>query len=238
MRHHRQAQQFVPKLQRRGVRLSLAEGRLVRRLPSLVVKPYLVRSFRPSPPQFKRRVRAVVIKPCRLSCSVAVCALPHLANPPPIDGLLPSYRCRVGQSVRHPCAGLRRVLKHSAKPSHAVQCSGKATAVIPWAVVLAAPSGVIHRRHRAPQLAGRVRYHWQRSGVSPGVPFLRPSINSRQVCIAPVRLHKQGSQAHNISVKRTCRLRRFAPSRHSAYLQRWQAKACRPAPPRRRHLRR
>jgi hypothetical protein len=31
------------------------------------------------------------------------------------------------------------------------------------------------------------------------------------------------AQPHNNSVKRTCRLRRFAPSRHSAYLQRYES---------------
>ena len=45
MRLQCQPQQFVPELKRRGVRLTLPEGRLVRRLASLVVKTNLVRPF-------------------------------------------------------------------------------------------------------------------------------------------------------------------------------------------------
>ena len=220
MRHHRQAQQFVPKFQRRGVRLSLAEGRLVRCLPALVVKTNLVRPGWPVPSQFKRRVRAVVVKPSRFVRPVPVGALPNLAHPTAIDGSLPANPSRLRQSVRCPCLRFRRVFEHPAKAPHAIQRRSKTAAVIARLVVLAAPAGIVHVRHRAPQLAGRVRNNRQRPGVASGVPLLRPSINARQVCIAPARLHKQGSQAHNIAVKRTCRLRRFAPSRHSAYLQR------------------
>ena len=219
MRLHRQAQQFVPKFQRRGVRLSLAEGRLVRCLPALVVKTNLVRPGWPVPSQFKRRVRAVVVKPSRFVRPVPVGALPNLAHPTAIDGSLPANPSRLRQSVRCPCLRFRRVFEHPAKAPHAIQRRSKTAAVIARLVVLAAPAGIVHVRHRAPQLAGRVRNNRQRPGVASGVPLLRPSINARQVCIAPARLHKQGSQAHNIAVKRTCRLRRFAPSRHSAYLQ-------------------
>jgi hypothetical protein len=69
--------------------------------------------------------------------------------------------------------------------------------------VLATPSGVIHRRHRTPQLAWWVRHHRQRPGVAPCIPRLWPSINIRQSNVASVRLHKEGSAAHDKSFHRT-----------------------------------
>ena len=47
----------------------------------------------------------------------------------------------------------------------------------------------IHRRHRSPQLAWRVRHHWQRPLVVSGVPCFMPRINPRPIRVAPVRLH-------------------------------------------------
>lgn len=221
MRHHRQAQQFIPKFQRRGVRLSFAEGRLVRRLPSLVVKPDLMRSFRPLPSQFKRRVCTVIVEPRRFSCAVPVCALPHLANPLMQPCSLPSDTYRLRKPVGGKGTGFCWVLQHTAPLHNGAQRSRETAAVISGPVMVAAPSGVIHVRHRAPQLAWRVRNNRQRPRVAPRVSLFRPGINVRQSRIASIRLHKQCGQAHNISVQRTCHQRRFAPSRHAAELHRY-----------------
>jgi hypothetical protein len=217
MRLHRQAQQFVPKFQRRGVRLFLAEGRLVRRFPSLVVETYLVRTFGPLPPQFKRRVRSVVVKPCCLVRSVPVGALPNLAHPVAIDGHLPASPGGFCQSVRSPCLRFRRVFQHPTKPPHALKRRGKAAAVVPRSVVLSTPSGIVRVRHCAPQLAWRVRHNRQRPRVASRVSMLRPGVHAGQSRVASVRLHKQCGAAHNNAVKPT-----FIPLRfiHSAYLQR------------------
>ena len=190
-RDNRQSHQFVPKFQRRGVRLSLSESRLVRRLTSLVVKPNLVRPFWPCPPKFKRRVRTAVVEPCRLVSAVPVCALPNLAHKTAINGALPANGFRRGQPVRGPCLCLRRVFKYPAKPPHALKRRSKAAAIVAGSVVFSAPPLVIDRRKRAPQLARWVRNDRPRPAVFAGVALFRPSVNFRIVPVSAVHLHKQ-----------------------------------------------
>ena len=91
------------------------------------------------------------------------------------------------------------MLKHPTKPPNAIQRSGKAAPVIPGPVMLATPSGIVHVRHCAPQLARRVRYYRKRAFVQPGVPMLRPRIDVWKVRIASIWLNKQRRYARDFA---------------------------------------
>lgn len=140
------------------------------------------------PSQFMRLRLAFVVEPRRLVRSMPVGALPHLAHPPKA-ATLPTYSGWLIQPVGGPCPRLCRVLKHSAPAVHRRQCSSEASAVVPWPVVFAAPSSVIHRRHRAPQLARRVGNHRQRPLVVAGIPRFVPCVYPRPTRVTPVRLY-------------------------------------------------
>jgi hypothetical protein len=48
------------------------------------------------------------------------------------------------------------MLQHAAAAVHSIKREAEAAAIIPWAVVFATPSSVVHIRHLSPQLAGRM----------------------------------------------------------------------------------
>jgi len=130
--------------------------------------------------------------------------LPHFTNPTAIDAPLPANPGGRGKSMRRPCSGFCRVFQHTAESAHGVKRSGKAAAIISWAVVFSTPPLVIDRRKRAPQLARRVGHNRPRPTVFAGVALFRPSVNFWQSCIASVRLYKNGGNvSHNNSFKPT-----------------------------------
>lgn len=197
-----QSDKRVPELDGRCVGFALAKRRLIRRFTALVVVSNLVRAIRPIPAQLHRRIVAAVVEPCRLRCSMPVGALPHLADPAAIDAPLPADASGCSQPVHRPGAGFCRVFQHAAKSAHRVQRSRKTAAVVTRPVVFTAPSLVVDRRKRTPQLAGRVRHHRPRPTVFAGVSLFRPRINFWQSCIASIRLYKyRGNVSHNYSLK-------------------------------------
>ncbi len=199
-----QSNKRVPKLNWRCVRFASPQRRLVRRFSSLVMESNLVRAFRPSPSQLQRRLGPVVVEPRCFRRTVSVGALPHLTNPSAIDAPLPANACGRCKPVRRPCPSFCRVFQHAAKSAHGFKRVGKASAVVSGSVVFAAPPLVIDRRKRAPQLARRVRNDRPRPTIFAGVSLFRPSVNSRQSCIASIRLYKNcGNVSHNNSFKPT-----------------------------------
>ena len=199
-----QSNKRVPKLNGRCVRFAFSQRGLVSRFAALVVESNLMRACRPFPAQLQRRIVAAVVEPRRFSRSVSIGALPYLTNPSAIDASLPADAGGRGKSMRRPCSGFRRVLEDAAESAHRLKRRSKATAVVSGPVVFAAPSLVIDRRKRAPQLAGRVRNNRPRATVFAGVALFRPCINFWQSCIASIRLYKyRGNVSHNNSFKPT-----------------------------------
>lgn len=187
-----QSNKRVPELDGRCVGFALPQRRLVRRFATLIAESNLMRASRSFPAQLQRRLGAVVVEPCGLGCAVSVGALPYLANPSAIDAALPANAGGRGKSVRRPCSGFCLVFQHAAKSAHGFKRRGKAAAIVAGPVVFAAPSLVVDRRKRAPQLARGVRNNRPRPSVFAGVALFRPSVNIRQVPISPLFLNIQG----------------------------------------------
>ena len=101
-----------PETQQRRAFASLFEGRLGSPPSALVVKSNLVRSFWPRPPQFKRRVRAVVVKPCRLCCSAAYRRSAKPRTPTRHQRCAASQSPPVAPAHGRPCFRFRRCSEH------------------------------------------------------------------------------------------------------------------------------
>ena len=189
-RQTREAQKLFAELERRGVRLTLAEGRLVSSLPALIVKPYLMRANRTRPAEFVRCTCAAIVEPRRLVGAVPVGGLPDLAHPT-FAAALPADSARRCEPVGFPRPRRGRMLEDSTAAIHRRERRREAPPVAARTIMFAAPAGEIHRRHSAPELARRMRDDRERASIAARVARFRPSIDRGITNVAAVRLHEE-----------------------------------------------
>lgn len=180
----------VTERDRGGARRPPTDRRLVTRFPALVMEPNLMTTIGSMPTEWRRFTGAAVEKPCTLPGLVAVGRLPYFANPvaaiePPFAGL------GTRETEFLPSITERRVLENAAPTSDGCQRRGEASAIVPWLIVLAAPTGEIDMREPRPKLAGRMGHHRPRPGIGTSVAGSIPGLDSRHAEVAAIRGNEQ-----------------------------------------------
>ena len=184
-------QKYVAELKRGSVGLSFAESRLVCDLATLVMESYLVRSSRSAPIQFWRVFSPNIIEPRRFVGLMTIRRLPYFAAPS-LFASMPPDALRLFEPIDRPRSGFGRMFQYTAPSADRGQSRSKTPAIISRPVVIASPSSIIHRRHRPPFLARRMRHDRPRTSIETGVTVFVPGIDVGQAEIAASRRYKEG----------------------------------------------
>ena len=84
---------------------------------------------------------------------------------------------------------LCRMFQNAAPFVYCIDCRAEASAIVPWSIVFAPPSGVIHVSEVSPSLARRVSYHGVRPGILAGVSTFVPCVHVRDAEVSASGLH-------------------------------------------------